>query len=392
MATKRVTHLQKRLYTRFPLIDTWLRRRAAQALAQDGSPEAMQALAEAVTRSGDAQVRAIALETLRHLDAQPAIDAVCAVWTATRHAALADVLTARTWVASAPLDIRVLTTLKVQRRVLLTPLGPEVVVPLLAACGDDDSTVVQQARLTVDELASPETRVALADTLCARWAETRAPRLADIMAQGHYVAQQPLVIRVLSALKIEQSHLLTALGADVIEPLLQACEDSDVSIRTQALLTLQHLDNSEAREALCRFLIDQDHAIAREAALQGQYAPRDENQRALFFFLTEQWECYDALDFNRHLLSSIYASADPPLRQRLTEKLRIAGRTDFLTILVGRDTRSRAALMTADETAVLVHMLTANEEWPRLWALVFTLPLVWSVQIVQILARSAWKP
>src|SRR5262249_47654848 len=129
MATNRVTHLQKRLYTRVPLIGTWLRRRAAKALAQDRSPEAVQALAEAVTRSDDARVCAIALETLRHLDAQPAIDAVCAVWTATRHAVLADVLTARTWVASAPLDIRVLTALKVQRRELTTPLGPEVVAP-----------------------------------------------------------------------------------------------------------------------------------------------------------------------------------------------------------------------------------------------------------------------
>ena len=87
----------------------------------------------------------------------------------TRHAALADVLTARTWVASAPLDARVLTALKVQRRELTTPLGPEVVAPLLAACGDDDSTIAQQARLAVGELASPETRVALADTLCAQW-------------------------------------------------------------------------------------------------------------------------------------------------------------------------------------------------------------------------------
>jgi HEAT repeat protein len=392
MATKRVTHLQKRLYTRVPLLGTWLRRRAAKALAQDGSPEAIRALAEAVTRSSDARVCSIALETLRHVDAQPAIDAACAVWAATRHAALADVLTARAWVASAPLDVRVLTALKMQRRELTAPLGPEVVAPLLAACSDDDSTVAQQARLAVGELANPETRVVLADTLCARWAETRAPQLADLMVQGHYVAQQPLAIRVLSALKTEQPHLLTALRAEVIEPLLQACEDSDASICAQARLTLQRLDTSEAREALCRFLIDQDHAIAREAALQGQYAPRDEYQRALFFFLTEQWERYDVLDFNRHLLSSLYASADPPLRQRLTEKLRLAGRTDFLTILVGSDTRSRAADMTPDETAVLVHMLVANKEWPRLWALVFILPLTWSMRIIQLLAQNAWKP
>ena len=76
----------------------------------------------------------------------------------------------------------------------------------------------------------------------------------------------------------------------------------------------------------------------------------------------------------------------------MTEKLRLAGRTDFLTILVGSDTRSRAAVMTPDETAFLVQMLTANKEWARLWALVFTLPLVWGMRVVQSLARSAWTP
>jgi hypothetical protein len=132
MATKRITKLQKRLCTRVSLIGTWLWRWAAKALAQDGSPEAVRALAEAVTCSSDTRVRAIALETLWHIEAQPAIDAVCGVWAATRHAALADVLTARAWVASAPLDVQVLTALKMQRRELTTPLGPAVVAPLLA--------------------------------------------------------------------------------------------------------------------------------------------------------------------------------------------------------------------------------------------------------------------
>src|SRR5207244_10922514 len=69
----------------------------------------------------------------------------------------------------ARLTARVLTAMKMQRRKLTTPLGPEVVAPLRAACGDDDSTIAQQARLAVGELASPETQVALADTLCAQW-------------------------------------------------------------------------------------------------------------------------------------------------------------------------------------------------------------------------------
>jgi WD40 repeat protein len=178
----------------------------------------------------------------------------------------------------------------------------------------------------------------------------------------------------------------------VIEPLLQACDDNDASIREQARLTLQQLKRMEAREALCRVVIDHDHTTAHEVALAANYTPRDEYQRSLFFFLTEQWDRYDALDFDRHLLSTVYESASPLLRQRLTEKLRLTGRTDFLTIVAGKDVRSRVAVMTPDETTFMVQMLIDHKEWARLWDLVFVLPFSWSVRIVETLAQHVWKP
>ncbi|RMH37871.1 MAG: hypothetical protein D6690_01300, partial [Nitrospirae bacterium] len=47
--------------------------------------------------------------------------------------------------------------------------------------------------------------------------------------------------------------------------------------------------------------------------------------RALFYFLTEQWEKYETLDLDRSLLRAIYQTADHALRQRIMEQARRAG-------------------------------------------------------------------
>jgi HEAT repeat protein len=293
--------LRRQLYSRMPLIGGWLRRRAARALERDGSPGAVWTLAEALARSDDERVRAIALDSIHNIDTEPQIDALCAAWAETRHPDLTALLTERGWVASAPEDVR-----------------------------------------------------------------------------------------VLSALKTKQLELLTG-SASVMEPLAQACEDADREIAGRARLALRQLEE-KAKEALCRLLIEHYYPIAQEIALAAGYVPRDEYQRALFFFVTEQWERYEALDFDRRLLRTAYDTADAALRQRVMEKLRKAGRTDFLVVVAGGDYRSRAAEMTPREADFLVQMLAANGEWAKLWPLVFDLPLIWSMRAVKILAQNGWKP
>jgi len=306
LEAKKLKKLEARLYSWIPLIGKHLRRRAAQILSQAaraGDSKASRALASAVTRSKDEQVRAVALETLRQLNTQACIDAVCEVWATTRH---------------------------------------------------DD--------------------------------------LSGLLIKQHWVASDPATVKVLSALLVEQLEIVAEGGAEVVEPLLQACEDSNPAIANRAMLLLRQLKNPEAKDALCHFIINRDHPIAREAAIAARYAPRDEYQRALFFFLTEQWGRYESLDFDRRLLRTVYESADATLRQRITEKLRAAGRTDFLTVIAGGDYRSRAAVMTPSEADFLVQMLEVNKEWTKLWALAFELPFSWSVRIIKILARNSWKP
>jgi hypothetical protein len=309
MDAKQLGKYRRRLYSRVPLIGGWLRKRAAQALARDGSPGAVRALAEAVAQIGadiridDEEVHRIGLAALRQITDRRAIDAACDVWAATRHADLTALLIDHQWVASTP---------------------PEV--------------------------------------------------------------------KVLAALKVGQVETVTRGQAEVVEPLVQACDDADPTIAGRARQALPNLRSKAAQEALCRLLIERDHPAAQEAALAAGYVPEDEHQRALFLFLTEQWERYDGLDFDRQLLRTSYELSDPPLRQRIREKLRAAGRPDFLTVITGGEALTRVADMVPGELDLLTQTLIANQEWATLWKLTFEVPLAWSVRIVQVMARSGWQP
>jgi hypothetical protein len=303
MDRQRIERYQRQLYNRVPVVGGWLRRRAAETLARDGSPAAVRMLAEAIVHSDDARVRSIALAALRQLTHRRAINAVCSVWATTRNADLTRLLAEREWVASTPPDVKVLTALK------------------------------------------------------AEW--------LDVVTQG---------------------------GEVVVEPLVQACADRDPDIGARARQALSHLKNEETQEAFCRLLIERDHPVAREVAVSAGYLPRDEQQRSLFFFLTEQWERYDNLDFDRQLLRAAYAVAEGQLRDRVREKLRAAGRTDFLPIIAGADYRDRATEMTASERDLLLQTLAANHEWEILWGLAFDVPFFQSAYIVKTLARNGWRP
>jgi HEAT repeat protein len=391
MNTKQINRLRKRLENRLPLIGRWLRYRAVCALADDSSPQAISALAEALSND-DSEVREIAFDAVNQITQQSYIDAVCEVWVRKRQPELAKFIAERKWVAETPAYVKVLSALQADVLSILSDIGIEAALSFVSALQDKDAHLSQQARKAINRLKNQKTCQAIADELCSQWFETRSPVLEEVMVSQRLVAQQPLNLRILSALKTKQPHLLAQTGAEIIAPLLRACDDADGTIAKQARLALQHLKNPESREAVCRLVIEQDIAIAREAAIAGKYTPRDERLRALFFFLTDQWEPYENFDFDYSLLRSIYDSSDAALRQRITEKLRAAGRTDFLTVVVGSDFRARAAMMTPDETRFLVQMFEDNREWAKLWALLFELPFAWGARIIAILARSGWTP
>lgn len=257
-----------------------------------------------------------------------------------------------------------------------------------AVTSSDDKKVCRIATEALEHIPSQP----CIDAVAAVWLETRHSGLTELLVEHNWMASEPIKTRIFSALKTSQLEPLKAGDVGAVEELVAACEDFDEEISGNARQVLVQLHREEAKEALCRLVIEHEHPAALEAALETGYLPRNASQRALFLFLTEQWERYEALDFDHYLLSTAHRTASPELRQRIAGKLRKAGRTDFLTVLAGTDYHSRAADMTPEETELLVQMLSARQEWAKLWKLVFELPFVWSIRIVQRLHNNAWLP
>lgn len=267
--------------------------------------------------------------------------------------------------------------------------NPKVAGILAEAVTQSDDKKVR--RIAAEALEQIKSQPCI-DAVTAIWVETRHLVLTRLIVAHHWAASAPVKARVFTALKTGHIEQFKEGDAELVEELVSACEDFDEEISGRARYVLTQLHREEAKEALCRIVIEHDHPIALEAALEIGYLPRDISRRALFLFLTEQWERYEALDFDHYLLSTAHRSASSELRRRIADKLRKAGRTDFLTVLVGADYRSYAADMTPEETEVLVDTLTNAQEWSKLWNLVFELPFVKGIDILKTLHKNDWQP
>ncbi|HDQ71766.1 MAG TPA: hypothetical protein ENN19_06670 [Chloroflexi bacterium] len=230
--------------------------------------------------------------------------------------------------------------------------------------------------------------------VCNVWAKTRHPDLEALILERGWIASTPPRAKVFSALLVDGLDAVREGDGRIVEPLIDACGDREPAIAQRARQVLGELHTQEARDAACRFLIENDDldVSLQEIVLSAGYTPTDEGERAVYFFLTGQWQRYEGLDYDQHLLRSIYAAADDPLRRRIREKLRSTGRADFLTAIAGESYLDRVAEMTPAELDLLFQTLTANHKWPVLWKLLFEAPLVWSMRAIQALARANWTP
>ena len=259
--------LSRRIYSNFPVIGWLLRRWAAWQLAKDdGSGEAVAILAEVVTRSRDRAVREMALAVLNRLRTQDAINGFCRVWVETRHEDLTEILRSRRYVATE-MRLRVLSALKVGALDVVKRGGVEVLDFLLAALNDRDTQVATVAASCVSAL---ENRVVI-DELCRRWVESRSSQLEGIIRQGGYVASQPVAVRVLTALKLNQIQEISDGGIEVLDCVLKAFDDRDMEVVRSANVCAVSLTNRGAIDELCKRWASSRNKQLEQIICQGGY-------------------------------------------------------------------------------------------------------------------------
>ncbi|RPJ40878.1 MAG: HEAT repeat domain-containing protein, partial [Chloroflexi bacterium] len=284
---------------------------------------------------------------------QASIDTLCRSWQANRSPLLRDIIKQAKYIAHKPADTRVLSALKINEIETVLHASADMVAPLVAACQDTDEEIAARARQCLPFLQDQ----AALDEFCRLWSETRSPLLENALLSARYQARGPAQVRLLTALKTGAQAAAEKTDPQGLPFLLQAVQDRDETIRQNAQQALLHLRDQETIDALCSRVIEKEDPQAKEIALANHYAPAAPELRALFYFLTQQWDAYDALDFDQNMMRVIYEASPADLRQRIAAQLQTAGRTDYLTILAGINYRDRAEEVSASEAALMIRIL-----------------------------------
>jgi WD40 repeat protein len=170
---------------------------------------------------------------------------------------------------------------------------------------------------------------------------------------------------------------------------------ADAELRTAALDMLRRLaaaDNQHAQEVLCRLVIHHDHPGLREEVLAAGYVPHEEGMRAVFYFLTGQWEEYESLDFDHGLLRTVYEAGNDRLRRRIAAAAREAGRLEWVGIAAGGRQGRRLGAMTDAEWKAALTVLQDNQRWDEVWRLAQEAPPRWSALMLRRLKHAGWVP
>jgi WD40 repeat protein len=214
-----------------------------------------------------------------------------------------------------------------------------------------------------------------------------ARRLRKYRQQLH--SQMPLIggwlkDQALKTLVEDGSAEAVRAVADVV---VQGDEEPLQQTALAALESLAAGGNVAAQESLCRLVVHHAHARARKIVLAAHYHPHEEAQRALFYFLTGQWDAYDKLDFDRHLLRAIYDAADEKLRNCIARQARRAGRLEWVDLVAGGRQGKRLAGMTDAEWTAALAVLTSGERTEDLWRLAQEAPPRWSAAILKAMKK-----
>lgn len=336
----------------------------------------------------DEQLAGTARQVIGHLRQEDAFEILCAHWALTRNPFLEATILKAGYLAQNPVNVRVLTALKLNQPDQIPTGSPEVVAPLIAASRDADAEIAARAGYLLRHALSG----AALTEFCLQWSRSREPDLEVILVESSLVPRQPPPLRLLCALKTGNPEIPRNCPPRSLEFLMNACQDADAVIQHNARSALRALQAQESREAVCQLFLSGGCLEARQIALDAGYLPAKEEDRALFLFLTEQWQAYETLDFDLRMLRAIYEAASPDLRLRIARTVQSAGRIEFLHILTGADERLRVGQMDAGEADLVVQMLAKNQNWSRLWMLAQNLTLRHSVEIVRLLATNQWSP
>ena len=149
------------LKSRIPLIGSMRRRGAMAEVESSANDVRVVRLLMEVLSSSDEEIARRADQALRGLALPAAVDVLCAEWAKSRDRRLESIVVEKKYVASKPLELRLLTALKCGKR--MGPVPPRAVPLLLPLIDDSDATIATGAESSLREQPEGEARDALCD-------------------------------------------------------------------------------------------------------------------------------------------------------------------------------------------------------------------------------------
>ncbi|OQY48711.1 MAG: hypothetical protein B6242_01445 [Anaerolineaceae bacterium 4572_78] len=361
---------------------------AMNVLYQHNMPDSTVVLVEAFLESPNGSIRRRAKEMLQRSHSQACIDKVCQIWADTQNNDLSELLRKQRWIASEPMSLRILTALKARRFEELYRGNWHIVDPLYELCHDENPTIARRARRVLARLQNQRA----IEYLCWIWQYQKYDQfLGEIITEAGYMPQSPPDVRTLVIFHLNQTDMLFGEGAEIVPHLLKVCRETHADFAEKARTVLLNLEKEAAKDALFDAFIEENDKIAYEIISKIDYLPRVPQKQAIFFFMTEQWERYETLDFTHSILRSVYEKAKLALRNHIRKKLRKSGRKDYISIISGTSNQY-IHNMTDDDINFFVQTLIEYQAWDKLWLLVFEVSLIHSIKIVRTLAEQDWQP
>lgn len=376
------------LRVRVPVFGTWIRGLAAIGLGLSRSAGGRRILAEEVAQDPGASLRSLILRILRQVRDPESVAQICGVWAQTRHPDLEGLVVNLGWVPAGPTSVRVLAALKTGALEVPLAEGPLAITTLLEACRDLDPEISRNARTCLGLATDPES----INLLCSRWVEDRDEECLRVILENKLQPTQPPRVRVMTLLKLGLLDPLESGGREFVMPLADATRDRDDTIRRRARQVLEQLSSQSAREALCELVVNSGLPVCREIAVRSGYLPREIGQRALFLFLTEQWDRYLELDFDQGLLGSQFENGSARIRSRIAETARQAGRTEWITVIQGGRQNRQLHELTDEEWDAALTVMQAAGRWKAMWQLAQGAPADWGNRLLKKLSEAPWSP
>lgn len=113
---------------------------------------------------------------------------------------------------------------------------------------------------------------------------------------------------VLLAVAKDRPDLIDLTRPGTVDAVLSGTRMASADLTEKYRRVLRELPEGVARERLCEIACSRlpGHEEAVAAAIGAGYAPEGRRERAVFYFLTEQWEKYDAVDPDGELVYAAY--------------------------------------------------------------------------------------